>query len=74
MVAAGLVAFLLMFLPSLVELVYPKDAGPRMISGGREIVNLMHVTGLEEDCRLDSVEQKKLSGALELLPNLEPFI
>lgn len=74
MVVAGFVAFLLMFLPSLVELMYPKDAGPRVISGGIEIVNLMHVTRMEEDCRLDSVEQKNLSGVLGLLPNLEQFI
>ncbi|MCW3984207.1 MAG: hypothetical protein NWE96_09470 [Candidatus Bathyarchaeota archaeon] len=74
MFVAGLAAFSLMFLPSLVELMYPKDAGPRVICGGSEIVNLMHLASLEENYRLDSLEQKKLSGALGFLPNLEQFI
>lgn len=63
-----------MFLPSLLELMYPKDAGPRVITGGIDIVNLLHVKSLEEDYRLGRVEMQKLSGALELLPNLEQFI
>jgi hypothetical protein len=74
MVVVGLVAFLLMFLPSLVELMYPKDAGPRVICGGSEIVNLMHLASLEENYRFNNIEQKNLSGALGFLPNLEQFI
>lgn len=57
------------FLPAIIELRYPKDAGPRFISGCEEARNLSRVVNI------DAWATNKLvslpTGFLDMLPSLE---
>jgi len=73
-VALGVVMFVLfMFLPALLELIKPRDAGPRKIiedtSGDRKL----KITSMEEteEIEVDQAIVKRVSSILSVLPNLE---
>lgn len=73
--AFGVVIFiLLMFLPALLELRKPKDAGPRKIM--EDIItseSQMKIASIEraEEIEIDQVLIKKMANVLSVLPNLE---
>lgn len=66
-----------MFLPALLELKKPKDAGPRMILNDvavlqqLQIVQKIPIANMEEDLRFDQTVVKKIANVIAMLPNLE---
>ena len=58
----------LMFLPAAIELLHPKDAGPRLIEEGISLVTIMPITNIEEK-QLTPIALK-LSGLFDIA-NLE---
>jgi len=73
--AFGVVIFiLLMFLPALVELRKPRDAGPRKIMDDVIIgESQMKIASIEksEEIEIDQALVKKMANVLSVLPNLE---
>ena len=73
--AFGVVIFiLLMFLPALVELRKPRDAGPRKIMDDVIIgESQMKIASMEksEEIEIDQALVKKMANVLSVLPNLE---
>jgi hypothetical protein len=73
--AFGVVIFiLLMFLPALVELRKPRDAGPRKIMDDVIIgESHMKIASIEksEEIEIDQALFKKMANVLSILPNLE---
>jgi hypothetical protein len=73
--AFGVVIFiLLMFLPALVELRKPRDAGPRKIMDDVIIgESQMKIASIEksEEIEIDQALFKKMANVLSVLPNLE---
>ena len=73
--AFGAVSFILMmFLPALIELKRPKDAGPRRILG--EDVKLgqyrtLPLGMIEEETAVAQTLVKKLADVIVILPNIE---
>ena len=68
---------LIVFLPAIVELVKPKDCGPRMITdnvsnGLPETASVFCFANIEEDQEFISSLSSPLTKILEFLPNLEP--
>jgi len=61
---------LLLFLPPLLELKKPKDAGPRMISDYSFSASFP-IVNLEEKHGFDQALAKKIVDAISVLPNLE---
>jgi hypothetical protein len=65
----------IMFLPALLELKKPRDAGPRLImdtslvTGSQE--RMKTLTKMEDDARIDRNLAKKLADIIAVLPNLE---
>jgi hypothetical protein len=73
--AFGVVIFiLLMFLPALLELRKPRDAGPRKIMDDIIIgESQMKIASIEksEEIEIDQALVKKMANVLSVLPNLE---
>ena len=73
--AFGVVIFiLLMFLPALLELRKPRDAGPRKIMDDIIIGEWqMKIASIEksEEIEIDQALVKKMANVLSVLPNLE---
>jgi hypothetical protein len=73
--AFGIVIFiLLMFLPALLELRKPRDAGPRKIMDDIIIgESQMKIASIEksEEIEIDQALVKKMANVLSVLPNLE---
>ena len=65
-----LVFILIMFLPALLELKKPRDAGPRMINDYSFSANFP-IANLEEKQGLDQTLVTKIIDAISVLPNLE---
>ena len=60
----------MMFLPATLELMHPKDAGPRLINDSVVITRVVQLTNIEEDHILGSFHCG-LAGLLDFIPNLE---
>ncbi len=60
----------LMFLPAVVELAHPKDAGPRIIGDSARLATALQVVNIEGDCQLDIGFSWPLAENLKV-PNLE---
>jgi hypothetical protein len=73
--AFGVVIFiLLMFLPALLELRKPRDAGPRKIMNDvATCESQMKIASMEraEEIEVDQALVKKMANVLSVLPNLE---
>ncbi len=69
MIATVTMTGALVFLPALVELKKPKDAGPRLIAENlpKFGLSLLKIPSLSEDESSDN----KLTGFLSFIPNLE---
>ena len=70
----GVVIFILvMFLPALLELRKPRDAGPRKIEGNVVSRYRVQLAAIErsEEFEADLVVMKKVASILSVLPNLE---
>ncbi len=61
----------LMLLPAAIEIAYPKDAGPRLISDNVTLLNVVPLTNIEEDPKIDSISSSGLTGFLNSIHNLE---
>lgn len=62
----------LMFLPAAIELLRPKDAGPRLIEDGIAVVTIMPITNIEERQPFVSPLNLKIPpGLLPAIANLE---
>jgi hypothetical protein len=75
MVFGAIIFILIMFVPALLELKKPKDAGPRKIMDedceselGKQLVSLGR---MEEEVKPDQVIIRKLADIIGVLPNLE---
>jgi hypothetical protein len=70
---ASLILF--MFLPAIVELKKPKDAGPRLIDGSFAQIRFSSLTmpllNLEDDLKLDSQLNGNIWGSFLFISNLE---
>jgi hypothetical protein len=73
MVILGVSTFILvMFLPALLELKNPKDAGPRRITEEVSIWKVeTNLASMEKDVKVDQALIKKISEVIAVLPNLE---
>lgn len=72
----GVATFILiMFLPALLELKKPRDAGPRMIMNdvaARQLQQEMKpLLRIEDEISVDQVLVKKIADIIAALPNLE---
>jgi hypothetical protein len=72
----GVATFILiMFLPALLELKKPRDAGPRMIMNdvaARQLQQEMKpLPRIEDEISIDQVLVKKIADIIATLPNLE---
>jgi len=65
----------IMFLPALLELRKPRDAGPRLIMNDPVVTRpqerMKTLTKMEDDARIDRNLAKKLADIIAVLPNLE---
>jgi len=66
----------IMFLPALLELKKPKDAGPRRIMDDAytiqpKMVGTIVIVNLEEEHRFDQKLVEKIMNIIAVLPNLE---
>ena len=66
----------LLFLPAIVELIKPKDSGPRMIEENAFDVlfrpnGVVRIVKIDEDQRLDSLIVGSMTRIIEVFPNLE---
>ena len=66
---------LLMFLPAIIELKKPKDAGPRLITENFAKIGLstlkIPIINIEDDWKLDIQSTMKIANFLHVIPNLE---
>lgn len=60
-----------MLLPAAIELTHPKDAGPRLISENIVVVNVVPLTNIEEELKIDDIFSNGLTGFLNSIRNLE---
>ncbi len=67
-VGTAALTVVIMFLPAIIELRYPKDAGPRFISGCNEVTKFSRVVNIEE-CTNNPFFLPV--GFLDVLPSLE---
>lgn len=71
LVGTAVVTMALMFLPAAVELIHPKDSGPRLIRDSMAVANIMPITNLEERQPFINPLTVKVSGLLYTIANLE---
>jgi hypothetical protein len=73
--AIATITFLLMFLPAVIELKKPKDAGPRLINDNIAKIRIstlkIPITNIEEEQKFDSQSTINIASFLYLIPNLE---
>lgn len=60
----------LMFLPAAMELVHPKDAGPRSINDSAVMMRVVSLTNIEEEHIVDSFPHG-IAVPLDFLANVE---
>jgi hypothetical protein len=69
------ITFLLMFLPAIIELKKPKDAGPRLINDNIAKIRIstlkIPITNIEEEQKFDSQSTINIASFIYLIPNLE---
>ncbi len=69
------IVILLMFLPAIIELKKPKDAGPRLITDSFAQMRLPSLKtalfNIEDELKFDSQLILKIGGFLRFIPNLE---
>ena len=61
----------LILLPAAIEIAHPKDAGPRLISDNVTPVNVVPLTNIEEEPKIDDIFSNGLTGFLNSIRNLE---
>jgi len=77
MLTIGALTFIfIMFLPALLELKKPKDAGPRLIMKDVPIMRskmreAILITNMEEEQKSDQTLIRKIADVIAVLPNLE---
>ena len=73
--AIATITFLLMFLPAVIELKKPKDAGPRLINDNIAKIRIstlkIPITNIEEEQKFDSQSTINIASFIYLIPNLE---
>jgi hypothetical protein len=73
--AIATITFLLMFLPAIIELKKPKDAGPRLINDNIAKIRIstlkIPITNIEEEQKFDSQSTINIASFIYLIPNLE---
>ena len=73
--AIATITFLLMFLPAIIELKKPKDAGPRLINDNIAKIRIstlkIPLTNIEEEQKFGSQSIINIASFLYLIPNLE---
>jgi hypothetical protein len=70
-IGTAAVTLSLMFLPAVIELSRPKDAGPRFIPGSIAIVRIAAITNLDEETHLETPLATQLFNFLRAIPSLE---
>ena len=75
MIITTAIVIILFFLPALIELKKPKDAGPRLIDNNTPKVRIgalkVPITDIEEEQKFNSQSAIKIEDSLYPLPNLE---
>lgn len=75
LIAITTITFLLMFLPAIIELKKPKDAGPRLINDNIAKIRIstlkIPITNIEEEQKFDSKSTINIASFIYLIPNLE---
>ena len=75
LLATTTTTILLMFLPAIIELKKPKDAGPRLITENFAKIVLstlkIPIINIEDDWKLDIQSTMKIASFLNVIPNLE---
>jgi hypothetical protein len=75
LLATTTMTILLMFLPAIIELKKPKDAGPRLIIENFAKIGLstlkIQIINIEDDWKLDIQSTMKIASFLHVIPNLE---
>ncbi len=75
LLATTIMTILLMFLPAIIELKKPKDAGPRLINENFTKIGLstlkIPIINIEDDWKLDIQSTMKIASFLHVIPNLE---
>ncbi len=75
LIAITTITFLLMFLPAIIELKKPKDAGPRLINDNIAKIRIstlkIPITNIEEEQKFDSQSTINIASFIYLIPNLE---
>jgi hypothetical protein len=65
----------IMFLPALLELKRPRDAGPRMITGHADFIlpeiRNMAILSVKKEQGFDQTLARKIADVIAVLPNLE---
>ena len=75
LIATTAIIIILFFLPALIELKKPKDAGPRLINDNIPKIRIstlkLPITDIEEEQKFTYQSTIKIVGSLYSLPNLE---
>ncbi len=75
MLSSTTLAILIMFLPAVIELKRPLDAGPRLIKGNFAEILLSNlkipIINLEDDSKLEGQLTMTVKGFFDFVPNLE---
>ena len=75
LLATTTMTILLMFLPAIIELKKPEDAGPRLITENFAKIVLstlkIPIINIEDDWKLDIQSTMKIASFLHVIPNLE---
>ena len=65
------ITIVLLFLPALIELTRPKDAGPRLINGNLTKLSIMHIANMENECTFSVQPALKVASYLSIVLNME---
>ena len=71
LIATTTVTIILLFLPAVIELKKPKDAGPRLITDSIAKTCIIPLANIEEERKFDSQLIIKIASFLYAIPNLE---
>jgi hypothetical protein len=74
LIVTSVIFVALLFLPAIIELKKPKDAGPRLICDFSQILLSylkISLLNIEEDLKFDSQFTSKIGVFLRFIPNLE---
>lgn len=76
LMATATMAILILFLPAVIELKRPLDAGPRLIRDNFAQILLSNlkipIINVEEEWKLDRQLTAQVMGFFDFVPNLEP--